>query len=171
MKFGRVAGFDDGYFRRPGKAPLVATIFKGSTLEGIEIAEIEVDGTDATDRILEIVEPLKEQLTGVFLYGTVFAGTNVVDLRVIADLVPVVAVVGKRPTERFARALALRGKKTAQHLVPLATKKGIVYAAWAGLSRGEAKKMVELYQLNSKIPEPLRVAHIIAKGVGLFLNG
>lgn len=175
MKFGRVIGFDDGYFRRPGKAPLVGVIYKGSVLEGVKITEIDVDGTDVTEKILDIVEPLAVQLSGVFLYGTVFGGTNIVDIQKIGKLLPVVVVADKRPTERFYKTFESRGKVFLllrnPALVPLKTKKGVVYVAWSGISKGEVKRLVELYQFNSKVPEPLRVAHIFAKGVGLFLNG
>ncbi len=175
MKFGRVVGFDDGYFKRPGRAPLVGVICRGSVMEGVKITEIEVDGDDVTDKILDIITPMLDQLSAVFLYGTVFGGTNVVDMHAMGEVIPTVAVSDRVPTPRFLRAFELRRKaylvERNPPLLPISTRRGRVHAAWVGLTEGEAKRLIELYQINAKIPEPLRLAHIIAKGVGLFLNG
>jgi endonuclease V-like protein UPF0215 family len=42
-----------------------------------------------------------------------------------------------------------------------------VYVQCAGLSAEQAREVIERYAINGALPEPLRVAHLIAGGIVL----
>ncbi|NPA86932.1 MAG: DUF99 family protein [Candidatus Diapherotrites archaeon] len=177
MKWGRVIGFDDGYFQRGRDpcAPLVGTVMKGPVVESFRLGAISVDGDDAEEAFLSLL-PDPEQFTAIFLYGNIFGGTNVVDPRRLHELtgLPVVSVVEDPPRmDLIERSFRDRERHAAFKKLlriplpePLQTRRGILHVSFAGLSRGEAKRLIELYQMSSKVPEPLRLSHLIGREVG-----
>ena len=44
-------------------------------------------------------------------------------------------------------------------------KDGYVYFQYKGLSEEDAKKIIKISSINSRIPEPIRIAHLIAEGI------
>ena len=181
MKVGRVIGIDDGYFERgrDERAPLVATIMKGSVIEGFRFGWAAVDGSDATKRIIDLVRVYKEQVSAVFLYGTIFAGTNVVSLEDVFYSLekPVIAVADERPDDRlvtaslrrYGREESLRVYHANPPMRELKTKRGVLYVSYLGASEGDVLRIVEHYQLVGKIPEPLRISHLIGREVGRWV--
>ncbi len=181
MKVGRAAGVDDGFFER-GKdrvAPLVATIMKSGVVEAFRFNWVEVDGTDATERVLELLGVYQEQLGVLFTDGTIFGGSNVVDLYSLHKELraPVIAVSGDVPDEekvvssllRYGGEEAVKRYRENPPLEPLETRRGTLYVASVGVSLGEARRAIEAYQLSSKIPEPLRISHLIGREVGRWV--
>jgi len=174
----RALGVDDGFFRRPGrKAPLIAILMRGTLVEGVLHREITVDGDDVTDALIDIL--LRSKYTGqagvIFTSGTMFAGTNVLDLPRIYEVtkIPVVAVLRRPPSERFDALLAhLSAEKRTilernPPFEPMETKRGTLYIASLGLDSASVKRVVEDYQIYSVLPEPLRLAHVVASALGL----
>lgn len=179
----RVVGIDDGPFEphAGGKALLIGTVFRGGQwLDGVLRTYIDVDGTDATQRIIEMVNKSrhKGQLRVIMVDGVTFAGFNVVDIQEIfrqTDL-PVIIVSRKRPDfpevkkalknlsdwqERW-RTLRAAGKIYQVRSRPRAAP---VCIQVAGIERSDAEQIVKLTSTRSLVPEPLRVAHIIATGM------
>jgi endonuclease V-like protein UPF0215 family len=181
MKWGRVVGVDDGYFERNKDklAPLVATIMKKDIIEGFRFGWVSIDGTDATESILDLISDLKDQVSALFLYGTIFGGTNVVSLNDLHETLkrPVVAVVDEKPSEYLVRkALRIYGSpislKTYNQnpiMERLDTRRGPIYVSYVGINRGEVLRLVELYQRAGKVPEPLRVSHLIGREMGRWI--
>ncbi len=181
MKLGRVVGIDDGYFERSRdrKAPLVITIMKSSVIEGFIFSWLDVDGTNATSIILDALAPIKEQISAVFLYGTIFAGTNVVSMNELYNNLkkPIIAIADEKPDNRLIeRAFRVFGSEISwkiytenPSMMELKTKRGILYVSSVGASRKEVLRIVEHYQLSSKIPEPIRISHLVGKAVGRWI--
>lgn len=179
----RVIGIDDGPFEphAGGKALLIGTVFRGGQwLDGILRAHIDVDGTDATQRIIEMINKSrhKGQLRVIMVDGVTFAGFNVIDIQEIfrqTDL-PVIVVSRKRPNfpkvkkalknlsdwqERW-RMLQAAGKIYQVRSRPRAAP---VCMQVAGIEQADAEQIVKLTSTRSLVPEPLRVAHLIATGI------
>ncbi len=174
----RAVGVDDGFFRRPGpRAPLVAILMRGTLVEGVLYREVSVDGNDVTDVLADALTHSKYagQAGVVFTSGTMFAGTNVLDLARLHERVgvPVVAVLRRGPSERFNALVShLSDEKrkilrSNPPLSPLETKKGTLYVSVVGIDYPSVKRVVEDYQIYSVLPEPLRLAHIVASAIGL----
>lgn len=177
----RVVGIDDGRFdsNRKGQALLVGAVFRGGLLlEGVLSTWIWVDGHDATERIVQMINRSKHrgQLRLVMSDGLTFAGFNVMDIKEVCRRtgLPVIAVTRERPDmEEVKRALKhlpdWRGRwklfKAAGRVYPVRLKGGTTYAQLRSISRVDAQRVVELTATRGLIPEPVRVAHLIATGI------
>jgi hypothetical protein len=179
----RIIGIDDGSFvpHTKGKALVVGAVFRGGKwLDGVLRTYVDIDGTDATKRIVDMVNASrhKGQIRVIMIEGLTFAGFNVVDIkRIFKETgLPVIALNRKRPD-------FLKVKRALQHLPrwqqrwkvlqsagrihPVSPKryKSSVYMQIVGITRSDAEKLVKLTSTRSLLPEPLRVAHLIATGI------
>ncbi|KUO43372.1 MAG: hypothetical protein APU95_05835 [Hadesarchaea archaeon YNP_N21] len=179
----RTIGIDDGPFEphKRGKVLLVGAVFRGGHwLDGVLSTYAEVDGTDATERVIEMVNRSRHrgQLRVVMTGGMTFGGFNVIDIKEIFEKtgLPVIAISRKRPDmAKIKRALKhlpnwrerLSILKKAGRLYPVSTKQKAakIFMQIAGIRHSDAEKIVRITSTRSLIPEPLRVAHLIATGV------
>jgi len=179
----RIIGIDDGHFDkdRDKKALIVGVIMRGGKqIDGVLSNYVEVDGDDSTDKIIEMIKRTTHinQLRIIMTNGISFAGFNIINMnRVFEELkIPIIAVIRKKPDmERFVNALKkVRGYEKKLEILkslpepkPVKTKYGITYFQNVGISDEEAKEIILKTSVNSRIPEPVRVAHLIAMGVTL----
>ena len=113
------------------------------------------------------------QLKLVFLQGIAFAGFNVVDARLLYHAlgIPVLIVARRAPDlaamERALRAEIPGGPRKWRTIVRTGAMEPVagVYVQRAGLSTVQAEAAVRDWARHGCIPEPLRVAHLIAGGV------
>jgi endonuclease V-like protein UPF0215 family len=179
----RVLGVDDGVFKphTKGFALVVGVVFRGGYwLDGVISTKVRIDGFDSTEKIASMVlaSPHCKQLRVMMLNGVTFAGFNVVD---IDDLnaktgLPVIAVSRERPdlgqihealknlpnAEKRWKAVSSAGR---MFEVTTRNKDEKVYMEIAGILEEDARRILRLTSTRSSIPEPLRVAHLIASGV------
>ena len=179
----RVLGVDDGVFipHVESLVLVVGVVFRGGYwLDGVMHTKILVDGCDSTEKISNMVtdSPHYEQLRVIMLNGITFAGFNVVDIKALnaATSLPVVAVTRKKPDLlRIHRALEhlSRSEERWKAVLKAGENSEIstrdenekVYLHVAGVSLVDAEKIVRLTSTRSNIPEPLRVAHLVASGI------
>lgn len=172
MKVWRFVGFDDSF--RCSKAYIVGCITAGSYVEGFLIDEIEVDGLDVTEKIVELVNSskFKIQLKCIFLDGITFAGFNIADIEEIYSRtgIPVVVVMRKIPNfEDIYRAL--KNLDSFEERLKLIEKAGEIYkieglfVQLVGCSLDEARMFIRASRLKGKIPESLRIAHLVASAL------
>ena len=182
----RVLGVDDGVFipRSKGLVDVVGIVFRGGYwLDGVMRTEIEVDGLDATEKIASMIieSPHYKQLRIIMLSGITFAGFNVVDIKELYSKtgLPVIALTRDLPKmEEIKQALENLPEKekrwkailNAGEIFEVQTREGEepIYMQIAGIEREDAEKIVKITSTRSNIPEPLRVAHIIASGLTKF---
>jgi len=167
-------GFDDAPFPRThrGSVRIVGAVFADLRFDGVLIGEVEKDGSDATDELVRLVHGSRfaEHVRLVLLQGIAFAGFNVVDVHGLHRRLgrPVLVVARRRPDVEAIRA-ALHSR------VPGGSEKwalieragpmepvGGVFVQRAGLSLEQAESVVNRLAVHGRIPEPLRVAHLIA---------
>jgi endonuclease V-like protein UPF0215 family len=178
----RVLGVDDGKFtpHKKGSALIVGVVFKGGKwFEGIMHTTVEIDGFDATDKIAAMIKNSVHfrQIRVVMLNGITFAGFNVVNIKALnsATGLPVIVVVRELP-DLEAVNLALKNMPgfemrwdaviAAGGIFEVSLKRGQkVYLELVGISCADAQRIVELTATRSSLPEPLRVAHLIASGL------
>jgi len=177
----RILGIDDCSFtpRRSRTATLVGLVFRGGQwLDGAMKTTVAVDGLDATEKIIKMVKssPHYDQLRIIMLNGITFAGFNIVDIKQLFEAtgLPVIALTREEPNmsaietalRRFSDCeRRLRTIQEAGEAIKLTLSKGYVYTQLAGVSIDDAKRILEISCTNSIIPEPLRVAHIVASGL------
>ena len=177
----RILGVDDSPFDKfkDKKTALIGVVFRGGIyLEGVLKKEVEVDGDDATSGIIEMVKSTRHRghLRVLMLSGITFGGLNIVDIEKLnrETALPVIIVTRRLP-DLSAMKKAIRRVKNSDekirrllaagdlHEIGVGGKKVVVQKI--GVSLKDAVEIVRLSIVRGLIPEPLRVAHIIASGV------
>jgi endonuclease V-like protein UPF0215 family len=173
-----VIGFDDFPFPRShrGDVRVVGVVYSGARLDGVLSGRVRRDGANATQRIAELIAGSKfaPQLQLVMLQGIALGGFNVVDIhRLHAELgIPVMVVARRAPRMGLIREALLGrvpGGRRKWALVERAGPMelaGGVFVQRAGLSLDAAGQVIRRFSVYGHLPEPLRVAHLIAGGVG-----
>ena len=167
-------GFDDAPFHKDQTepVPLVGAVFAGERLDGLVIDEITRDGDDVTDTIIRSVRHgrFAKHIRLVMLQGATFAGFNVVDAhRLQSELdLPVLLVARHRPDFAAIRQALLAHIADGEHkwalieaLGPMEPMNGR-YVQRVGLGAEQTHATLDRLCIHSHIPEPLRVAHLVA---------
>lgn len=182
----RILGFDDGAFepRSKQKVPVIGVVYRGGkVLDGALLTEVSVDGDDATDAIVKLINSSrhKQQLKVIMFDGITLAGFNVVDIKKIHDEtnIPVVVINRKHPDlKRVRKALDNfddgeekwetigRAGKIKECVVSDGRKESRkVYFQSIGLTDDQTRQIIKLSCTRGFIPEPLRVAHLLATAI------
>lgn len=179
----RILGFDDGAFefeKNKKSVPLIGVIYRGGKfIDGALKTDVSVDGMDATDKIIKLVNHSrhKRQLRVIMFDGITVGGFNVIDIKKVHERteLPVIAINRKMPNITEVKAALKRFKdfrkrwravKNAGEIKRCKIKKGkIIYYQNIGMDEEDAEDVIALSCTHGFIPEPLRVAHLIATAV------
>lgn len=179
----RILGVDDGPFepRSKGEVPLVGAVFRGGRwLDGVLKTRIKQDGTDVTKRLIDIVNRSRHrgQLRVLMVDGVTFAGFNVLDAKEVFRKtgLPVIVISRELPDmmnirEAIKHLPRWRDRwriiKGLGKIYPVKTKSrgAPIYMQLVGIKRADAENVVKLSSTRSLVPEPLRVAHLIATAI------
>lgn len=176
MKLSHAIGIDDAYFERQhrGDVVLVGAVFAGLRFDGIVTGRVRRDGVNATASVARMITASKfsKHIQLVMLQGIAFAGFNVVDVHALhsALALPVLVVARHKPDVRAIHEALLshvpggvRKWKLIEKSGPMEPLSG-VWVQRAGLSPSEAQAALARFTVVSRVPEPLRVAHLVASG-------
>lgn len=175
----RVLGIDDSPFKKSEKNCLiVGTIFRGGNyIDGLLSTSVEVDGNDATEKLIKLIEKTRhyEQLNCIMLDGIAVAGFNVIDIKRLNARTGLPVIVLMRRLPDLGQISSALKKMKAESKMQTIKKAGTIYKTkigkrnayfqTAGISPIKAKGIIGITTTHSLIPEPLRVAHIIASGI------
>jgi uncharacterized protein len=178
----RVAAIDDGPFtRRQRYAPIVAVVVSlPATVEAIAVDRVKIDGTDATERMVALLRGLPQwpSLRTLLVDGIAVGGFNVLDLRRLhRELgIPVISVTRRPPDfpaihaalrTYFPRDAERRWKLIRAHPLRQVSTGGVpIWATAVGVTPEEAGAVVRRSAVQGFWPEPLRLAHLVARAVG-----
>jgi endonuclease V-like protein UPF0215 family len=172
----RVIGFDDAPFiRGSGETVNLAGIICAATrFEGMVWGELQQDGFDSTETICKLLLDSKflPQLHIVLLDGIGFGGFNVVDLPKLSEKLqlPCVAVMRRQP-DLEAVIDAMSRLPNLQQRQELLKRAGTIYeySPFVFQVCGEEPEIIAkvLDKLTDcgKVPEALRLAHLISAAV------
>ena len=170
MKSGaRAMGIDDG--PQNARTLLVGVVMRKDRVEGIMSARATLDGYNATEKMEKIARGrFYPQLRCVFLDGVAVAGFNLVNFHELSRnlALPVIVCTSNRPQPgKFGEALARWPRKARQweRIAVPAHRLGGIWYQFAGCTQHQARSMITQFQVHSEIPEPLRLAHLIAAGI------
>ncbi len=176
----RILGIDDSPFPTHTKerVMIVGTVFRaGNWLDGVLSTYIHGDGVDATQKISEMIINSRNigQLGVIMLDGITFGGFNLVNIRRLFELtdIPVIVIMRKLPDfdsiknalKRFPDWKNRWANVLEAGEVHRVDSKEPIYMQTHGIEIEDAMEIVKLSTTRSAIPEPLRVAHIIAAGI------
>jgi len=177
----RILGVDDAPFTKfkDEKTALIGVVYRGANyLEGVLKREIFVDGDDSTEQIIKMAGETRHRghLRLIMLSGITFGGLNIADIAEIIEAtgLPVIIVTRRLPdSEAMEKAISNvqnSDEKIARlhsagklHTLEIGDKH-LVYQK-TGISNSDAEKIIKLSIVRGLVPEPLRVAHIIASGI------
>ena len=176
----RIIGFDDAPFNFSDEfTDIIGVIIRGKGyLEGVLHDSIKIDGDDVTSTCQKMILGTRyyQQLKAILLDGITMGGFNIIDIESLWNQtkIPVITITRERPNlDTIRRALQkhfsdwrqrfeLLNKNT---LVEIETKHNPIYVSFKGISLSKAKEIITLSTIRGVIPEPLRVAHVIASGI------
>lgn len=178
MSFSHIIGFDDAPFIRDhrGNVMIVGAVMSGPRLDGVVTGRVRRDGANATRQLAGLVSESRfsAHLQLVMLQGVALAGFNVVDVPALADQtgLPVLVIARREPDYQAIREALLqrvRGGSRKWTLIEQLGPMEPVAGVWVqrvGLTRDQAETLIRHTAIHGFVPEPLRMAHLIAGGVG-----
>lgn len=176
----RFLGLDDSPFTFDDeRVRVVGVITRGASyVEGVLSRTVATDGRDATGALSDMVESTRFRpiLRAVFLNGVTMGGFNVVDLDLLhrKTALPVVSVVRDEPDHEKARRALVKHFSDAperlrildrQHPEPFRNGRFTVWCTVRGFPTAQVPALLEATTVRGAIPEPIRLAHVIASGI------
>ena len=172
----RVIGIDDSPFSKfkDKNSLLIGVVMRGGLyVDGILSSSASVDGNDSTGKIIRMINKCKfrPQLQCIFLNGIAVAGFNIIDVKKLNEKtkIPVIVVIRKNPDIEKIKKTLVKIKK--RNKIKLLDKAGKViqidniFVQLTGIDIEKSRKILKIVCTRSLIPEPLRLAHIIAAGI------
>jgi len=178
----RLFGVEDGSFdafnrEKSTHTTLCGVLTEDNRIIDVRQAEIEVDGLNATEKTLKILEGVDVDV--VVLGGITFAGFNIIDPRIIHEEMgfPVIVYSGIEPNnEAMLKALQKHFSdwrkrwKIVESLGSIhqtCTLEGEpdVFFETVGCDPSWAKEVLKASAMVSRIPEPVRAAGLVARGL------
>lgn len=173
----RVLGIAESFKKDLGEAAsLAGVVMRGDfIIDGIVLGKCTVGGLDSTDEILEMYGRLgREDIMAIMLNGCIISWFNVVDLVKIHEEtgIPVITI-SYNPTkgikEFFVKYFPDDWEKRVEIYerngprFDILNKNGFrVYVRSIGIDQEDAARLINRFTIFGKIPEPLRVARLIA---------
>lgn len=173
----RLLGIDDAPFKKEEKGKnvlVVGALFRGGQwLDGILSTKVRIDGRNATKKLIKMINQckFKPQLKAIMLDGIALGGFNIVDIQKLwrATGIPVMVIVRRKPNLRLIkktlRSLGMEWKFSIIERSGPVKKIDNIYIQTAGIEFKKAKEIVKVSCTRSFIPEPIRIAHMIASGI------
>jgi len=174
----RVLGIAESFLKtRPSSTLAGVVMRKDLRVDGFGFARISVGGDDATEGILNIFGGLeRSDINALLLNGSVISWFNIVDLDFVSEEtgVPVISLTYEESEglEGYIREYFPRPQKKIDMYrklgprEPLRLKTGFeVYARFIGATAEETKGLLNSFTLEGKVPEPLRVARLLARSL------
>ncbi|MDG7011370.1 MAG: DUF99 family protein [Nitrososphaerota archaeon] len=165
-------------FRQGQKSSVLAGVVMRSdfVIDGVSFGRTRVGGDDATDSIASLKRKLgRNDINLVMVSGAILSLYNIVDVDRLSarTKLPVVCLTYKETAgiegsirrhfpegaEEKLRAYRRLGERAA---VRLRTGKRVFVRA-AGLDRAEVKRALDAFTLQGSVPEPVRVAKLLAR--------
>ena len=176
----RVLGIDDAPFSfGDGKVHVVGVVVRlPGYVEGVMISDVTIDGDDADRSVMDMImrSRYREQIRLVMIDGTALGGFNVIDIDRLYEStgIPFCTVTRDKP-DLDAMRLALqkhfsdwqrRLEIVERHgLNEMSTKHGSIFVSVVGCSISEMEDLLRGSTLQGSIPEPLRLAHLVATAI------
>lgn len=172
----RAIGFDDAPFERGQSDPvgLAGVVSKGTRFDGMVWGTVDADGDDANETIVDLLDGGKflPQLHILLLDGVAFGGFNVVDLPALAERLdlPCATIMRSKP-DFDAIERALQTVDRSERRLATIRQAGDLHRAdevffqVAGTDPDLAASAIVRLTRTGHIPEPLRLAHLVASAV------
>lgn len=147
-------------------------------VEGVMVSSCAVDGDDVNDVIAGMVRGsrFQEQVRAIMLDGAAMGGFNVIDVKGLShELGLPVITISRDPPDLGSISSALKAHFqdwerryeiiSSSRVRPLELPEGRIFIASEGIAEEEADQLVTRCIVRGRLPEPVRLAHIIATAI------
>jgi len=179
----RVVGVEDGGFSRKlqgcgvQKALFVCVLLRGKWISDFQADTITVDGLDATERLIFMLR--RWSFDAVMLAGVSFAGFNLVDPPIVFEKFnkPVIIISRTKPNNISIKNALRRHfgdwrvrwsvfeKLGSIHEIVSIPTEPPVYIEVFGAELDWASELIRATSVCCRVPEPVRVARLLARGL------
>lgn len=154
-------------------------------IDGFGLGKLKVSGSDATSGIIKLYQKMKRNDVNVILLsGSVLSLYNIVDVDNLYEKtrIPIVALTFKKSKADLESNIEKKftptsARKKIRLLRKLGTPEKIelstgypVFVRAAGASLEQAQKILEKFTLQGAVPEPIRLARLLARSVAYSLK-
>ncbi len=178
-----VYGFDDATFQLSADSThtyLIGVICQGIRMVRVEKDLITIDGNDATEKLIELIQRNKDHVQYIFTHTITFGGFNLVNIKEIYNKTnkPIIAVTEREvDIDSVKNALINKYPKNYKQKFKMISEAGNLYETKISTAAGKSKiyyhaigievdEVEQLFQkvsIDSKLPECVRMAHIIGR--------
>ena len=178
-----VIGFDDATFNLKSDSEtteLIGVVCQGTRTVNLIKTEIKIDGHDGTEKIIELIRQYEKHIQFIFTHTITFGGFNIIDLEKIYDEVnkPIIAINEKKvDLDSVINALEKTFPSSSKEKIinifhagnlyqtKIRTAGGLstIYFHKKGVEVKEVELLLQRVCLDSKLPECLRIAHLIGR--------
>ena len=149
-------------------------------VDGFALGTIRVSGDDVTQSVVQMAASLRrDDISYVLVWGTMMSRYNLVDVGEISSSlgVPVLGLSDRRRRSAEAAISAMFPERLEKYralaprrAIPLHTG-STVYARMSGCTERQAMSLLNTVTRQGRIPEPVRLARLLAGAARLSLGG
>jgi endonuclease V-like protein UPF0215 family len=178
-------GFDDSKFQLKSsakKTQLIGAVCQGTRLVNVVRGEISIDGDDATNTLIRLANLHVKEIQYILTDTITFGGFNIIDMEQIyshtnkpviaiteshVDLISVEDALKKNFPDTCIAKLEriLNAGNLYQTKIQTAGGLSNVYYHVKGALPEVVNELLEKVCIDSKLPEPIRIAHLIGKAL------
>lgn len=165
-------------FRQGRKKSVLAGVVMRSdfVIDGVALGRTAVGGDDATSSIASLFRKFKRNdVNLIMVSGAILSLYNIIDVDGLAQRtgLPVICLTYKETAgieDSIRRHFPSGSGPKLEAYRKLGRRTGVklhtghrIFVRWAGIGKGEAKRILEAFTLQGSIPEPVRVAKLLAR--------
>jgi len=175
----RVLGVAESFSENERVSTLAGVVMRSDlVIDGFGLGRTTVSGSDAARSIVALFRSLnRNDINALLLSGSVLSLYNVVDVDYVCSKVetPVVALTFSKSKSDLAKNVCNRfPENEAERKIKLLEKLGVperielktgypIFVRTSGISGDDAKRLLDRFTLQGGIPEPVRVAKLLAR--------
>ena len=175
----RVLGVAESFRKSDVHSIVVGVVMRGDhQIDGFGICQPHVGGTDATEQIISMYNRInRKDIRVCILNGSIISWFNVIDITEIVDEtgIPVICVSydSSEGLEQYVKEYFPDDWKSRMKTIE---KNGIryefvlktgfsIYMNCSGITQTKASRLLDLFTIAGRIPEPIRVAKLLAYSI------
>ncbi len=174
----RALGVSESFIKGKSKKSVLAGVVMRADkdIDGFVFSKATVGGMDATEKVIGMHKTLgRDDVNLLLLNGCVISWYNVIDLHKVAEEtgLPLICVTYEESEglDKYFKELFPENWESRvqvyhenEERTPLELNTGhTIYVRFLGMSFEEAKRILDKFTSNGAIPEPLRVARLLAR--------
>jgi endonuclease V-like protein UPF0215 family len=178
-----ILGIDDATFSlKSGNeyTYLIGVICQGTRMIKVEKQRIAIDGNDSTEKITQLIKNNQDFVQYILTHTITFGGFNIMDLKRVntqtskpliaitereVDLDAVESALKKKYPNTYPKKIGKIENAGPLYQTKIRTAAGYsrIYFHKIGISIKKAKLLLSKSSIDSKLPEPVRMAHLIGR--------